>query len=541
MRAVVACLIWLFAINAAAAQDDASSAAPIPAAAEASGPVTWEWIQDDPDTARQAMARRVDELLERRAADANVELAAIADDAEFLRRVFLDLTGAVPRVSQAREFLDDPSPNKRQRLIEHLLASPGHATHMANTWRNIMLPEGFAAEQITNVAGVQNWLRMQFVENLRYDRLVSDFLVATGGGDTGPALFYTAQELKPEKLASATARIFLGLQIECAQCHDHPFDRWKQADFWGYAAFFAQLRQPEMMNGQAVQLVDLEQGDVTLPDTETVVPPRYPGTIDAVTDQRGSRRVRLAIWMASRDNPYLPRAAVNRVWAHLFGRGLVQPVDDLGEHNPPSHPQLFDELTRYFVDTGFDLRELMRMLTNTEAYQRTSAVANDPTSAVELYAAMPVRPLTAEQLYDSLMRALLRQGTSNTPAGFDNPLFDPRRQAFVARMQSRSRSALDYEAGVPQALMLMNGVEVAESVNSSNGLLAALEAPWFNDPQRMETLFLATLSRRPNSDEQAMFLEHIQATEANNAAGRTEALGDVLWALLNSAEFAMNH
>src|SRR5688572_13750461 len=313
--------------------------------------------------ARAAMVRRVDELMGARIKAAGIEPAARAGDEEFVRRVYLDLTGAIPRVSEVREFLADTKPDKRAVLIDKLLNSPAHATHLANTWRNIMLPGGLSLEQIGNLVGVQNWLRQRFVENVRYDNLVSELLVASDGGEAGPALYYTSLDLAPEKLASSTARIFLGLQIECAQCHDHPFDHWKQNDFWGYAAFFARLRQPEMNNpnprGRA-RLIDLDEGDVRLPGTEDVVLPKYPAGLSPDQKELGTRREQLAIWMASRDNPFLSRAGVNRAWWHLFGRGLVEPVDDIGRQNAPSHAEVLDELTVYFVNSGFDLREMYR-------------------------------------------------------------------------------------------------------------------------------------------------------------------------------------
>jgi len=181
---------------------------------------------------RAKMVRRIDRLVTAKRSQLWIAAAPKATDAEFLRRLYLDLTGSIPRVSQARDFLQDKSPNKRDKLIDQLLASPGYATHMADTWRNIMLPGGVSVEQVQNLSGLQNWLRRQFVENLRYDRLVADLLVSKSG-DVGPALFFTALELKPEKLAARTSRIFLGLQIECAQCHDHPFDKWTKRDFWG--------------------------------------------------------------------------------------------------------------------------------------------------------------------------------------------------------------------------------------------------------------------------------------------------------------------
>ncbi len=486
---------------------------------------------------RTATVGRIDELIEQRLALSEFQPAPQADDAEFLRRVHLDLTGVVPRVSEARAFLADASPDKRDKLVDRLLTSPAQATHLANTWRRIMLPGGLNLEQINNVAGVQNWLRSRFVENLRYDNLVSELLVATEGDQTGPALYYTALDLAPEKLAGSTARIFLGLQIECAECHDHPFDDWKQADFWGYAAFFAQLRQDGAMQPgrNGMRIVDTDVGEVKLPNSETVVPPQFIGGAKPSDDELGTRRMQLAIWMASRDNPYLAKAAVNRVWAQLFGRGIVEPVDDLGPHNAPSHPQLLEELTQYFVDTGFDLRELYATLTRTRAYQRTSAWTDQPQPPPELLACMPLKTLSADQLYDSLNRILNRQ-PPNTNGG---PLLDPLRQAFVLRMQADGRSLLDYEAGVLQALTMLNGSDLAEATDPQRSpLLGAIEAPLLDDAQRIDTLYLATLTRLPREEERRLCLERVQSVSPSE---KGKALSDVLWALLNSAEFALNH
>lgn len=499
-------------------------------------------------TARGAMAQRIDELVEAKIKAAGFQPAARADDEEFLRRVYLDLTGAIPRVAEAREFLADEGPDKRSALIDSLLDSPAHATHLANTWRNIMLPGGLSLEQINNVVGVQNWLRQLFVENVRYDDLVAKLLVASDGGEAGPALYYTSLDLAPEKLASSTARIFLGLQIECAQCHDHPFDHWKQKDFWGYAAFFARLRQPTMNNpnprGRA-RLIDLDEGDVKLPNTEEVVLPKYPAGLSPDQRELGTRREQLAIWMASRDNPFLPRAAVNRVWWHLFGRGLVEPVDDLGRANAPSHPELLDEITRYFVKCGFDLRELYRLLVNTQTYQRTSRWTGEPAPPPELYVHMPVKTLTAEQLYDSVNRVLHRR-TQSMMAGINinSPLLDPRRQAFIAKVQSSGRNFLEYQAGVLQALSLLNGSDLAEATDPERSpLLGSLNAPFFTDEDRLRTLFLAAYSRQATEAELAACREQLakHAAEDGKAGDGAKAYSDVLWVLLNSAEFALNH
>ncbi len=495
------------------------------------------WADDEATAgAREAIVRRIDERIEQRLADAGIEPAPRASDAEFLRRVYLDLTGVTPRVAEVRAFLADTAEDKREKLIDRLLQSPAHATHLANTWRRVMLPGGMNLEQINNVVGVQNWLRRQFVENLRYDNMVSELLVATEGDQTGPALYYTALDLAPEKLAGSTARIFLGLQIECAECHDHPFDRWKQSDFWGYAAFFAQLEREESRRGMSMlRIADKTSGEVKLPNTETVVLPLYPGGAAPREDELGTRRMQLAIWMASRDNPYLAKAAANRVWGQLFGRGLVEPVDDLGPHNPPSHPELFDELAQYFVDSGFNLRELYRTLTRTKAYQRTSEWTTEPAPPAELLARMPLKALSADQLYDSLNRILNR-----TPAQqMGSPILDPQRQAFVARLEATGNSPLEYQAGVLQALTLLNGTDIAEATHPERSpLLGGVDAPFLTDELRVETLFLATLSRPPTEEERKACLATL---ENGSPSDRGKQLGDVLWALLNSAEFAFNH
>lgn len=488
------------------------------------------------------MARRIDELIAQRWSELEVRPSPPASDSALLRRLYLDLTGVIPRVSSARAFLDDQTDDKRARLIDALLESPAHVTHMASTWRNILLSGRFGAEQLDDIIGIQTWLRDQFVQNMRYDRIVADFLVATGEGRSGPAVFYTSQDLQPEKLASSTARIFLGLRVQCAQCHDHPFDHWTQRDFWGFAAFFARLPQTNNAPRTNLRLEDLDQGEVMLPNTEEVVFPRYLGGDLADESEGGTRRLQLAIWMASRDNPYLARAAVNRVWAHMMGRGLVEPLDDFGDHNPPCHPELLDELAAYFIRTRFDLRQLFRTLANTRVYQLSSEGHDAPVLPPDSFARMAVKALTPEQLYDCLNRSLMRRPQAERlPNAFaPNRLLDRQRLAFIVKMQSPSETSTEYWGGVPQALTLMNGSEIEEATNlETGGLLTSLEAPLFTDEERVETLFLATLSRRPSDEERIKFVVHVN--RASSTSNRRRALGDCLWALLNSGEFALNH
>ncbi len=449
-------------------------------------------------TTAAEMAARIDVLLEERWDSAGISPAAPASDAEFLRRAYLDLTGVIPPVSVVRRYLADPAPAKSAALIDQLLDSPRHATHLANTWRNIILPDGFSAEMGGGASGMQQWLRGRFAQNLRYDRLVGDFLTATGGSESGPALYYQALDAQPEKLAASTARIFLGMQLECAQCHDHPFDDWSQYDFWGYAAFFAQVRGDTQ--GGTFSINDVTSGEVEIPEENEVVPPKFPGGVQPSGDHQGARRLQLSIWMSSPNNPFLARATVNRVWSLLFGRGLVNPVDDLRPENQPIHPAVLDELSQFFVAANYDLRELFRTLAYTKAYQLTSrsesAELGEARSAV--FAQMSTKALTAEQLFDSLQQGLhLTTNGENLPSS--QVVGNPQRQTFVTQIKTKTRDATEYGAGIQQTLHLMNGNDLAAGTNNlERGLLAALEAPFFDDETRLDTLFLATLSRYPS-------------------------------------------
>ena len=296
-----------------------------------------------------------------------------------------------------------------------------------------------------------------------------------------------------------------------------------------------------MQRGRGARLVDKELGEVMLPGTGAVVAPHYPrGEAPTATDT-GTRREQLGIWMLSRENPFVAPAAVNRAWAHLFGRGLVEPVDDLSERNPPSHPQLFNELSEYFVATRFDLRNLLQTLANTQAYQ-AACVTGDADPPADSFARMAIKTLTPEQLYDSLKRVSLTvSGRVEEPVRRELGDFDLARQAFVEKMQSPGASRLDYDAGVAQVLLLINGAEVSAATNGpTSGLLSALDVPVLSDRERVEILFLATLSRLPSDREMSRSLERLSGA-ADEKPDRSTALGDILWALLNTAEFAVNH
>ncbi len=475
---------------------------------------------------------QIDRLISRSWQENQITPAARSDDAEFCRRVWFDLAGVAPPVAEVRSFLKDNSVDKRETLIDRLLASPHHASHMAATWNDLLLPaDAQTIDQRQNILALQNWLRDQFIDNTPYDYFVASFLTAGGAANRGPAIFYTTRQVEPKKIAAATSRIFLGVQLHCAECHDHPFDHWTQEDFWGYTAFFGQLaRSDEQMNTGGL-IIDQPSGEVTMPDSDEIVAPRYPGVTELPEeDVTNNRRRQLTIWMASRDNDYFARAAVNRVWGHMFGRGLVDPVDAMDKDNPPSHQELLDFLTRYFIDHRFNMRTLIMTIARSDTYQLSSAYDSANRPSQDFFAVMNVKTLTARQFYDSIQQNVLRQPSASTANAIDF-----QREQFINRMKTSDTSPRDYPHGVMQALGVMNGPEIRRAVNiQQSGLLASLEAPFFDDDERIDAIFLAILSRFPDQNESKRVADFF--AKASSDSDLVTRRSDLVWTLINTAE-----
>lgn len=490
------------------------------------------------DGSPETVANRIDAFIDRVAEQQGLTPAPLVEDSRFLRRVSLDLCGVIPRYSETRAFLANDDPDKRTQAIDRLLASPRHSTHLATVWRDLLIPaERGDFEQRLNAVGLHNWLRDRFARNVRYDNVVYDLLVATDAGELGPASYFSAHELKPERLASNSARLLLGVSLDCAQCHDHPFAAWKQTDFWGYAAFFARVRtdQEDMMRrGAVARIVDADRGEVRLPgdeEGEPIAPQPLLG--EALEDSPyETRREQLALWIAERDNPFVARAAVNAVWTRLFGRGLVEEINAAGNHYPSDYAQLLDMLAEDFVRSGFDLRWLHRTLVSTDAYQRAASPESDSAEA-RAFVAMPPRRLSAEQLYDSLAR-LAPVATSEDPF-----MPTPGRDEFVRRMRSGDADQLAFTGSTLQSLVMLNG-EVVQNAATPNegGLVAALEAPFLTDTERIDLVMLTLLGRQPNATETEDLGGFLAESEPSD---RREVLADLIWAIANSTEMAFNH
>ncbi|MEQ8786083.1 MAG: DUF1549 and DUF1553 domain-containing protein [Pirellulaceae bacterium] len=502
------------------------------------------------------VAAVIDEHLAAQWKQERVTPAPIADDAEFLRRVHLDIAGKIPTVSEVRAFLADNSPDKRRRVVDRLLESPAYITNFANKWRSALMPEADSDIQVRLlVPGFEAWLREKLREDARYDDMVREILTFSfetpdeGGrnvyvaatGTASPVAFYQAKQIAPESLAAATARMFLGVRIECAQCHDHPFDDWKQEEFWSFAAFFAGIerRNPEQgVFGGVRELPD--RREIAVPDTDKVVQAAFLDDSPPRFRFRQGPRTTLAEWVASADNPYFTRTAANRLWGHFFGIGLVDPIDDFGPHNAASHPEILDALAKELAAAEFDMKFLIRAITASDAYQRTSMKTDESQSDPRRFARMAVRGMTPEQLYDSLLRATGRHEPFSPQRGFAIGVGDPRSE-FLELFANDSDAPTETQTTILQALAMMNGrlVAGATNVEQSKTLAAVLDYPLLDTEGRIETLFLATLSRPPRAEELSRLAEYVEKSSDDDQ--RRQALADVFWMLLNSSEFLFNH
>lgn len=497
-------------------------------------------IAEKPQDDVAAVAALIDRQINQRLAEEGIEPAPLADDAEFLRRVYLDVGGRIPSVAEARAFLADASPDKRRRLVERLLEDSSYITHFSNVWRKILLPEAETDFNIRfRVIGFEAWLREQLLQNTPYDQLVKELLTAPiDGQNVSPTAFYQAKDVQPENLAASTSRMFLGVRLECAQCHNHPFDRWEQKQFWEFAAFFAGMeRNPRDGRNSPIREF-FRKRTLTIPETDTVAYPVYLNGEQPRIGLGQSSREALAEWVTAKDNPYFARMAVNRLWDHFFGRGFVAPVDDFSDNNPPSHPELLNDLAREMVKHNYDLKFFIKAITASDAYQRASV--GSPHSQPYHFARMQVRGLSAEQIYNSLAQAIGHQEEFSPRDALNFSVIQDKRR-FLERFSDENPNTLERQTSVLQALALMNGdlITDATTLEGSKTLAAVSEFPGLTAKEQVEILFLATLTRKPDANELSRFASYIKNGGPQNNS--QEALADVFWVLLNTSEFLFNH
>lgn len=519
-----------------------------------------------------SLHERIDQLILAECEARSITPAPRADDAEFLRRIYLDLTGSIPTVGEAKAFLDDPSPIKRQQLIDRLLNSPEYARQMQRVF-DVALMERRPASRIPQ-AEWEDYLRRSFAANKPWNELVREILAADG---SDPALrpaarFLLDRDSEANLLTRDVGRLFLGRDMQCAQCHDHPLiDDYLQADYYGLYAFLNRsfVFQPKDKK-ELVVLAEKAEGDVAfksafnaaageqharphLPgDKEIEEPPFEKGKEYAVAPADGvrpvpkfSRRARLAEILPRAETKAFNRNIVNRLWALMMGRGLVHPLDMDHSGNPPSHPQLLDELAEQFVEMNYDIKAMLRELALTETYQRASelpeGVAPFPADS---FAVAPLKPLSAEQLALTVMQAAGVTDVQRTAlgAGLNEQALHARIAGnfgpFVNTFAGQAGEAeQDFQATLEQILFVSNGGTLRSWLSPQAGNLADRLNKIADPGAAAEELFLSVFTRRPSPEEVAELTAYLQA----RAKDRPAAMQEWIWALLASDEFRFNH
>jgi hypothetical protein len=491
-----------------------------------------------------------------------LEPSPLCPDASFLRRVYLDTLGVLPTADEARVFLADPRPDRRARLIDRLLERPEFADFWALKWSDLLRSE----EKVLDRKGVQafhHWIRRSLADGKPLNEFAREILAARGSTYAEPAANFYRALRDPQARAEAVAQVFLGVRLQCARCHNHPFDRWTQDDYYSLAAFFPRVQYRIIENRRRDQLdlheFDGEQvvwlareGEVKHPRTGRVMRPRVPGGPDGEVDAGGDRLQALADWVARPDNPFFARTQVNRVWYHLLGRGLVDPDDDFRASNPPVNGPLLEALAADFVAHRFDLRHLVRTVLNSRTYQLSAAPNETNGDDESNFSHALVRPLQAEPLLDALaqvtgvpvkfngypegLRAGQLPGVRPFPAQVRRPSDGERfLQAFGKPERSLTCACERSEdTTLGQAFQLITGPLLNRLLSAPDNRLGKMLAAGRSDRDVVEEFYLAALSRPPGDKELAALLAHV-----DGAKDRRAALEDVLWGVLNAKEFLL--
>ena len=469
-----------------------------------------------------------------------------SSDAEFLRRVHLDLTGKIPTADEVLEFLKDGSKKKREKKIDNLLGSEPYVQYWTRLWMRWLVNR----EASNNLEYLESWVQEALRKNMRYDLFVKALVAAKGDArDNGAAEFLSRYDLDPIELTSQVSRLFLGLPMQCAQCHDHKTEAWFQEDFFGVAAFFTGLESVTLyettMDGEKEEvgsyIKDGAAGPIHIPDTDTSVVPRF---LDGKPYQGVPtlERQALAEWITRKDNPYFAKSIANRIWAHFMGKAFVEPLDGFGEEYPPSYPELLDTLANFFVIYDYDLQDLMRMILHTDAYQRTSETNKSNKDDDTYYSHAYIKPLDPEQFFYSMFQAT---GYERLQVRRDPFQLEQTKREYLERFiflldNGENEEIEAFNGTVPQALMMINGSMVNDSADTKarGSFISYILDKWRDPDERLERIYLNVLSRPPNSKEKAYFKRYLDRSLYRN---KDLAYSDMYWALLNSAEFALNH
>lgn len=484
-----------------------------------------------------------------------IPASAPADDATFLRRVSIDLTGTVPTDAEVQAFLADADPSKRDKLIDKLLDSPAYADYFANKWNMVLRNKRRGNDQQSTTYAFYRWIWSSVYENKPYDQFVREILTASGNAEDVPAVTWYREVDQTNEQVEDVAQLFLGLRIQCARCHHHPFEKWSQDDYYGLAAFFSRVGRKNIIGGNA-QLRDKRvfhqdnQGVAQARNERSgkMLVPAGLGSKPLTIAVEEDPRTHLADWMADPQNPFFAKSLVNRYWKHFFSRGIVEPEDDMRETNPPANPELLNQLAQSFIDSKFDLKQLCRTIVKSSTYQLTSLPNEYNLKDKQNFSRYYPKRLTAEVLYDAFHQiTATTQAFGGLPAGSTAmQIPDPSMAQNVYFLkvfgQPQGDTACEcersQEANLAQSLHLLNSAEVQNKVAAGNARPALLANDKARpDDQKVRELYRWVYSREPVEDELKVALAHLEKHKDSPKI----AWEDVLWALVNTKEFLFNH
>jgi hypothetical protein len=521
-----------------------------------------------------AIVKKINEFVKAGWEDNEVEPSARADDYEFARRTALDIVGHIPEFSALIEFVESEVRDKRTNWVDQMLDHEDYIPNWTGIWGNLLV-----GRSNNGRADLNRWLRASFNENKAYDDFVKQLVAAEGNSRENGAVVFLASHLNERAVPATaiTARLFLGRQVQCTQCHNHPFNDWQQSQFWGMNAFFRGTRRAgrgqdgiTLTDNPSKPMVDFEKRSGEINYTFRKF---FDNTIDRNADAKP--RQKLAAFITDPKKPYMAETQVNRMWGHLFGFGFTKPIDDLGPHNPPSHPELLEYLSKQFQQAGYDNKRLIRWITASEAYNlssRTTAeneIDDPPAGNVPLFSHMYLKQFRAEQLYDSLIIATAADRANRNEAQAMRQRATWLRQFVQTFGTDENDESTTFNGTIPQALLLMNGQLTQNALGGGEGSimrrivesasgrpndkaakkprnvkalrLAQLKAKknaGKNIAKKIESLFLVALARKPTETELNAFNEVYKNAGYKNAM---VGLQDVFWAVLNSNEFIINH
>ena len=471
----------------------------------------------------------------------------VCDDATFIRRVSVDITGQLPTESEVREFVASPDSIKREKLIDALLESPAYADLFANKWNLVLRNKKRQADDLRGTYAFFNWIRDSLDQNKPYDQFVREILTASGDLQFNPPVTWYREVAQINEQVEDTAQLFLGLRIQCARCHHHPFEKWSQDDYYGFSAFFSRVgkkagetprEQRIFHNDGLASAVNPRSGQALKPTGLGTPPEEVPADRDP--------RTYLADWMSNKDNPFFAPALVNRYWKHFFDRGIVEPEDDMRETNPPSNPALLKGLAQHFIASGFDIKDLVRTICRSNTYQLSSLPNAYNLKDKQNFSRYYPKRLKAEVLYDALHQVTsTTQAYTGLPAGttavqLPDPSIGPYFLKVFGQPQADTACECErsQEANLAQSLHLLNSSEVQGKISAANGRSATLAAEKDrSEEDRIKELYRWVYSREPDAEELKIALAHIEKHPEN----KKNAYEDIVWALINTKEFLFNH